>query len=74
MDILHHAFKALFEEHLLVFAGKHKSDIHRVLDVGTGTGIWAIEMADMHPEAEIVGIDLSPIQPKWVMCPRPAQI
>jgi methylase of polypeptide subunit release factors len=68
MDVLHHAFKALFDEHLLVFKEKRKSDFHRVLDVGTGTGIWAIEMADAHPEAEIVGIDLSPIQPKWVTC------
>ncbi|KAH6661453.1 S-adenosyl-L-methionine-dependent methyltransferase [Plectosphaerella plurivora] len=35
----------------------------RVLDIGTGTGIWAIEYADMHPEAEVIGVDLSPIQP-----------
>ncbi|KAK2739339.1 methyltransferase domain-containing protein [Colletotrichum kahawae] len=35
----------------------------RVLDVGTGTGIWALEYADEHPEAEVIGVDLSPIQP-----------
>ncbi|KAM0425851.1 hypothetical protein ACHAPT_008789 [Fusarium lateritium] len=35
----------------------------RVLDAGTGTGIWAIEYADLHPETEVVGVDLSPIQP-----------
>lgn len=29
-------------------------------------GIWAIDFADEHPEAEIVGTDLSPIQPTWV--------
>ncbi|KAI5845500.1 S-adenosyl-L-methionine-dependent methyltransferase [Tricharina praecox] len=39
---------------------------HRILDVGTGTGIWAIDMADKYPSAEVIGIDLSPIQPKWV--------
>jgi len=39
----------------------------RVLDMGTGTGIWAIEMGDEHPEAELIlGNDLSPIQPNWV--------
>jgi SAM-dependent methyltransferase len=38
----------------------------RVLDVGTGTGIWAIEFGDMHPNAEILGNDLSPIQPAWL--------
>ncbi|KAF8544005.1 putative TAM domain methyltransferase [Trichophaea hybrida] len=34
-----------------------------ILDVGTGTGIWAMEIADTFPEAEVIGFDLSPIQP-----------
>ncbi|KAL2264836.1 hypothetical protein VTJ83DRAFT_7346 [Remersonia thermophila] len=38
----------------------------RVLDIATGTGTWAIEMGDQYPEAEIVGTDLSPIQPGYV--------
>ncbi|KHN94258.1 Methyltransferase type 11 [Metarhizium album ARSEF 1941] len=37
-----------------------------VLDLGTGTGIWAIEMGDQFPSAHILGIDLSPIQPDWL--------
>ncbi|KAI3542322.1 methyltransferase domain-containing protein [Colletotrichum filicis] len=35
-------------------------DPQTILDIGTGTGIWAID------NAEITGIDLSPIQPAYV--------
>ncbi|KAH7040752.1 S-adenosyl-L-methionine-dependent methyltransferase [Microdochium trichocladiopsis] len=37
-----------------------------VLDVGTGTGNWAIEFANLHPKVKVIGTDLSPIQPDWV--------
>jgi SAM-dependent methyltransferase len=38
----------------------------RVLDLGTGTGIWSIDLADEFPGAFVLGVDLSPIQPKFV--------
>ncbi|KAI5787939.1 S-adenosyl-L-methionine-dependent methyltransferase [Pyronema domesticum] len=38
----------------------------KILDLGTGTGIWAIDAADNYPEATVIGTDLSPIQPGWV--------
>ncbi|RBQ68785.1 hypothetical protein FVER53590_08724 [Fusarium verticillioides] len=38
----------------------------RVLDIGTGTGCWAIDFADDHPETTVIGVDLSPIQPAFV--------
>ncbi|KAL9042880.1 MAG: hypothetical protein Q9180_000264 [Flavoplaca navasiana] len=41
------------------------ADAKRILDIGTGTGIWAIEAGDKYPQAEILGNDISPIQPKW---------
>lgn len=30
----------------------------KVLDIGTGTGIWAIDFANDHPEASVIGLDL----------------
>ncbi|KAL3420426.1 methyltransferase domain-containing protein [Phlyctema vagabunda] len=41
-------------------------NVKRVLDVGTGTGIWAINFADEHPDMEVIGMDLSPVQPLFV--------
>jgi trans-aconitate methyltransferase len=41
-------------------------ELHRVLDIGTGTGTWCIDMGDQFPSAEILGNDLSPVQPSWV--------
>ncbi|KAK4245214.1 S-adenosyl-L-methionine-dependent methyltransferase, partial [Corynascus novoguineensis] len=38
----------------------------RVLDLGTGTGIWAIEYAEENPNSEVLGTDLSPIQPDYL--------
>jgi len=39
---------------------------HRVVDLGTGTGIWAIEFAEQHPESDVLGTDFSPIEPEYV--------
>ncbi|KAK1621594.1 methyltransferase domain-containing protein [Colletotrichum phormii] len=46
-------------------AGRDKP-LKRVLDAGTGTGIWAMDFADDHQETLITGVDLSPIQPPFV--------
>ncbi|CCX16256.1 Similar to Demethylmenaquinone methyltransferase; acc. no. Q9RRT0 [Pyronema omphalodes CBS 100304] len=34
----------------------------RILDVGTGTGVWASDMAYKFPNTRVIGTDLSPIQ------------
>ena len=59
------------EQFLRTFGGKlHQcplgDEVHNVLDLGTGTGIWSIDFADEHPEALVLGTDLSPIQSIYV--------
>ncbi|QSZ36771.1 hypothetical protein DSL72_006654 [Monilinia vaccinii-corymbosi] len=50
-----------------VFSGRNYfaplSDPRYILDIGTGTGQWAIQMGDAFPKAEVQATDLSPIQP-----------
>lgn len=35
----------------------------KILDVATGTGVWALEMAHEFPKAEVYGVDISAIFP-----------
>ncbi|WYZ39683.1 hypothetical protein EsH8_IV_000024 [Colletotrichum jinshuiense] len=42
------------------------SKVKRVLDLGTGTGLWAIDFGDEHPEAEVIGVDIVPPQAEFV--------
>jgi len=66
LDVLHHIFKmicggTIFRAPLFTYIRPQ-----RVLDMGCGTGIWAIEFADECLEATVIGTDLSPIQPSWL--------
>ena len=56
LDMYHEVSLAILHGEL------HKAPIkakpQRVLDIGTGTGIWAIDFADKYPSAEVIGTDL----------------
>ena len=62
IDIKHHVIM------LLMGGNLHFAPLvnpKNILDIGTGTGIWAMEMADQYPDAMVIGTDLSPVQPMW---------
>lgn len=65
---LQHAMCVLTTDNELYLcpAGKNGHQIHRALDAGCGTGIWTMDFADEHPETQVIGVDLSPIQPSFV--------
>ncbi|RSL81823.1 hypothetical protein CEP51_005572 [Fusarium floridanum] len=62
MDLGHHIYRLILGGKLYLAPIKEPQ---RVLDLGTGTGIWAMEFADEFPSAQVLGTDLSPIQPTW---------
>ncbi|KAF4445598.1 methyltransferase [Fusarium austroafricanum] len=70
LDLQHHIWRLLLGGalHTAPLSIPESSDENefRILDLGCGTGIWAIEMADEYPNASVAGVDLSPIQPDWV--------
>jgi ubiquinone/menaquinone biosynthesis C-methylase UbiE len=63
LDLQHHLFLKLVEGRLHLAPLKTPRN---VLDIGTGTGLWAIEFANQYPYANVIGSDLSPIQPQFV--------
>ncbi|KAI2376329.1 hypothetical protein LOY93_000294 [Ophidiomyces ophidiicola] len=64
LDLLHAMFHKLLEGKL--FLAPIGNSPVRVIDICTGTGVWAMEFADRFPSAEVIGNDLSPIQPSFV--------
>ncbi|OBT88941.1 hypothetical protein VE02_02845 [Pseudogymnoascus sp. 03VT05] len=63
MDMIYHSLSLMFDDKLFFAPVKNPQ---RIADMATGTGIWAIDVGDKYEGAEVIGIDLSPIQPNWV--------
>jgi len=67
LDLQHHLYKLTFHGKLsLAPLEQLKNGLHNVMDIATGTGIWAIEFANEHPSTSVLGTDLSPVQPEFV--------
>lgn len=60
LDLQHHIFTLLLGGKLYLAPIGEPAD---VLDIGTGTGIWAKLFAQRHPNSRVVGTDISIIQP-----------
>ena len=66
LDLQHHMCRLSFGSLYLAPIDNLEGGLQQVLDIATGTGIWAIEFAEHFPQAVIKGTDLSPIQPDYV--------
>lgn len=51
LEIVHNTWLLTF--HGALALSPNVDDAKRVLDLGTGSGIWAIDYADTHPDAEV---------------------
>jgi trans-aconitate methyltransferase len=68
-DLQHHKYNLLPSHRLYVapISEEQLSDANsRILDLGTGTGIWAMVIADKFPNAEVLGVDIVATQPPLV--------
>ncbi|KAL3452398.1 hypothetical protein BJX65DRAFT_293005 [Aspergillus insuetus] len=63
LDMQHHMCKLLTGGRLFLAPLRNPRNI---VDIGTGSGIWPIELASIFPHAQITGTDLSPCQPDEV--------
>ncbi|KAF9872378.1 methyltransferase domain-containing protein [Colletotrichum karsti] len=76
LDLQHHLYTLTFDRRLFVCPAGSEKPLRRVLDAGTGTGIWAMDLGEKNwnppllftvaPFYRITGVDLSPIQPSFV--------
>lgn len=64
LDIFYHAIDMMLEGKL--HQAPLSANIQNAVDIGTGSGLWAIDFADKYTNCYVVGTDISPVQPSWV--------
>ncbi|KAJ7633129.1 S-adenosyl-L-methionine-dependent methyltransferase [Roridomyces roridus] len=60
LDDVHDAFREYFDGGLCAFQLKNERP-QRVLELGCGSGAWAIQAAIEFPQAQVVAVDISPL-------------
>ena len=63
MDSFHHTYSVMLEGKL--FLAPIRDNVQKILDIGTGTGIWTIDVGDLFPQAVVIGTDITPIQTRF---------
>ncbi|KAI3529326.1 TAM domain methyltransferase [Colletotrichum abscissum] len=71
LDLQHNLFILTFDDRLAT-APPNEPDakVGKVLDVGTGSGIWAIDFGEEHPDAEVFGFRYSILTIKYSVPPN----
>jgi len=64
IDMNHYKYTLLQNDQL--FLAPMEPNPQKILDLGTGTGIFAIDIADKYPSASVIGTDIAPIQPSLI--------
>jgi len=60
LDAMHRAFQEYLDGRLS-FAPLEESNPQAILELGSGSGLWAIEAAHQFPKAHVTAVDLQPI-------------
>ena len=68
IDVIEQTRLLLFNDiYYELFNNRHTTvplqDPQKILDIGTGTGEWAMAMGEEYPAAEVIGVDIAKIQP-----------
>ena len=64
-DMYYHAVDMMFDGKLHL-APLIEDKLEKAIDIGTGSGLWAIDFADKYDKCFVIGTDISPVQPSWV--------
>ncbi|KAL9593455.1 MAG: hypothetical protein Q9219_007544 [cf. Caloplaca sp. 3 TL-2023] len=61
LDMQHQIWLLTLDDHLC--RAPIASEIETVLEVGAGSGIWALDFAGRYPNCQVLGVDLVPVKP-----------
>ncbi|GAB1319474.1 hypothetical protein MFIFM68171_09684 [Madurella fahalii] len=65
LDVFHKIFQVARKD-VLHSAPLYNQEAPQILDLGCGTGIWGIDLADKYPSGSCMGLDLNYVQPEFI--------